>query len=312
MTLTVDRRENLPHAAFVKDYLEPRRPVILTDAARGWPALRWTPDYFHDHFGDVKVTRAADSARTRPMIGDRKYSMRDFVAAVAASKPDNPGPYMTGFSVRSVPKMARDLLPEHKYLSGNWLASRLLPASTIDLLFGPPGGRIAYMHRDRMHHHSFTTMTHGVKRFIFYSPDQASLMYPREGLFLRCKSSIDDPEKPDLKKYPDFAKAIPMICDLAAGETLFIPAGWWHFTRILETAINFRHCFVNENNCDDMIDELSNQVRETGPFAPVGGAPVDSPIYPGGLFLAGLIAVRALKRRQTRKYSFADARHIEP
>ncbi len=38
---------------FVESYLKVGRPIILTDAARHWTALRWTPDTLMRDYGDV-------------------------------------------------------------------------------------------------------------------------------------------------------------------------------------------------------------------------------------------------------------------
>ena len=59
-------------------------------------------------------------------------------------------------------------------------------------------------------------------------------MYPlRE---YRNRSEVN-PEAPDLEKYPLFRNAVPTIFELQPGEILFVPAGWWHTTQILNASI---------------------------------------------------------------------------
>ena len=36
----------------------------------------------------------------------------------------------------------------------------------------------------------------------------------------------------DFEEYPLYAKATPIYVDLQPGETLFMPAGWWHTARV--------------------------------------------------------------------------------
>ena len=42
-----------------------------------------------------------------------------------------------------------------------------------------------------------------------------------------------DPLKPDLTKYPNFAKARPLTVRVRAGETLFLPSLWYHYKTFL-------------------------------------------------------------------------------
>ena len=40
-----------------------------------------------------------------------------------------------------------------------------------------------------------------------------------------------DPEHPDLSRYPRFAQALPLHVTVRAGETLYIPALFYHHVR---------------------------------------------------------------------------------
>src|SRR5690242_1995496 len=49
-SLPIDRRERLSRREFTEEYLRPRRPVVIADAAKDWPALRlWNHDYLGAH-----------------------------------------------------------------------------------------------------------------------------------------------------------------------------------------------------------------------------------------------------------------------
>ena len=47
-----------------------------------------------------------------------------------------------------------------------------------------------------------------------------------------------DPLKPDLGQYPLFADAQQLHLDVGPGQTLFIPAGWWHHVEATEASIS--------------------------------------------------------------------------
>jgi lysine-specific demethylase 8 len=47
-----------------------------------------------------------------------------------------------------------------------------------------------------------------------------------------------DPEHPDFARHPRFRGVEVFGATLAAGETLFVPRGWWHYTRSLDDAVS--------------------------------------------------------------------------
>ena len=72
-------------------------------------------------------------------------------------------------------------------------------------------------------------------------------VYPRTGIEAN-KSSIVDLERPDLSRFPLFAKATPTVFDLHPGETLFVPSGWWHTVKILSPSITISVNTANRPN----------------------------------------------------------------
>ena len=52
--LHVDRHSNLSQKELLNEYVHKNKPVILTDAARKWPAIgKWTPDFFKKNYGHI-------------------------------------------------------------------------------------------------------------------------------------------------------------------------------------------------------------------------------------------------------------------
>src|SRR5688572_30723602 len=52
----IDRVESISPQDFREKYLLPKKPVIITDLAKEWPAYtKWTWDYFKSLVGDVEV-----------------------------------------------------------------------------------------------------------------------------------------------------------------------------------------------------------------------------------------------------------------
>jgi hypothetical protein len=79
-------------------------------------------------------------------------------------------------------------------------------------------------------------MIAGEKEFTIYSPDQEPYLYPNPET--GWTSLIENHHQPDLEKYPLLANTRPIEVVLKAGETLFIPCGWWHTARSLSPSIS--------------------------------------------------------------------------
>jgi hypothetical protein len=63
-------------------------------------------------------------------------------------------------------------------------------------------------------------------------------MYPYSLFSSLPNFSRVDPERPDLARYPRFAQASPLTCELGPSDVLLLPSGWWHHVRTTETSIS--------------------------------------------------------------------------
>lgn len=78
----------------------------------------------------------------------------------------------------------------------------------------------------------------GRKRWILFPPQARAALYPRGFLSGMPNFSQVDPENPDFSRFPRFQAAQPYVALVEPGQTLFIPRGWWHHTRLLEDAVS--------------------------------------------------------------------------
>lgn len=60
---------------------------------------------------------------------------------------------------------------------------------------------------------------------------------PRDQQMTSCFLQVDV-ENPDLEKFPKFTEAPFLSCILSPGETLFIPAKYWHYVRALDLSFS--------------------------------------------------------------------------
>ena len=117
----VERRSGLSRRRFRDEYERPLRPVVLTDVATAWPALRkWTPELLKTNYGHLQVKlfagrdygdnymspeRLVRFDEYLEMLESGPTDMRLFIFNLLAQAPELRGDYtppdcMTRFSLR--------------------------------------------------------------------------------------------------------------------------------------------------------------------------------------------------------------------
>ncbi|MBS1600367.1 MAG: cupin-like domain-containing protein [Bacteroidetes bacterium] len=251
-SIQIERRSNLSYEEFKKEYLFPRKPVIITDATAKWKASNWTPEWFKKTFPDKMVSTDFGEMR-----------MDEFIDAITADT-DKPGPFLREQPLAEVfPELIDNVLPTPSYVTPNWLGGnylvgpitqRLNRESHIEVNFC--GRRIfPYLHIDDLGVHAFITQHYGDKHFVVYPPDQEPYLYRvNKDRF----SQIPDVDNPDLEKFPLFAQAKPIRIVLHAGESVFMPCGWWHTTRVPGTSLSTVISVSNSSNWSELVNYLEN------------------------------------------------------
>jgi hypothetical protein len=307
MTFQIERREKLSYEEFAVNYLYRLKPVIITDALRGWKAIgRWTPEFFKQEFGDMKI-RFSDDLKAK--VGYKTDSapidctMESFIDRVLLSTPENPAPYFRNQILYDLfPSLKEDIQPLPEYFEPNWLPDHFLlnyvrkvlnRGAAIELYIGGRGGSFPVLHYDGAGTHAFLMQVYGQKEFIVYSPEQEEFLYPsKEKLNL---SMVNDLDHPDLERFPLFANAQASKFVLEPGELLFIPSHWWHTAKMLSPSISVSMNVLNESNWHELVSFVARGRKNV--FVSLG-----SRAY---LNCAG--AWRAWRDREWRKRAFKEA-----
>ena len=232
----VDRRAGLSVQEFRRDYLYPGKPVVIAAAIDAWTARStWTLEYFRTRYGDTSVAvYRLDGERYQPE-GMEMMNLSSFIDAIESSDFD------------SYPRYIRDdwrLFVTHKEL----LTDYEVPKYFFDwFAFLPPFMRLIYprifigpkgaltpLHMDIWRTHAWLAQLVGRKRWILFSPDQEELLYEYRV----------QPRKPDLEKFPRFAKSRPVECTIAPGDVIFVPSGWAHEVVSLDATISITHNYM--------------------------------------------------------------------
>jgi len=232
----VEKRNAPPADEFIARYVRGCRPVVLTDLARDWPAMRqWSPQDLKARFGhidvEIQAERNADPRYEENKLQHRqRQKLGDFVDRVLAGGPTNDY-YMTANNEALRQPEFAPLLADIGTLPAFCDASQLSRLSSF--WFGP-AGTITPLHHDTLM--LFHTQIVGRKRWRFISPLDTPKLYNHSGVF-----SPIDIDRPDLDRYPLFAQAKVLEVVVEPGETVFLPLGWWHQVTSLDVSLSFSY-----------------------------------------------------------------------
>lgn len=225
----IDRVENISPETFLKQYLKPRKPVVITGLSRNWPAFdKWTWDYFIELVGTETVGLYNNSRadENTPVNGyDEKMRFGDYLQMVKQ------GPVELRIFLFNIfkyaPQIVRDFTwPDH-------LVRGLL--KKYPMLFVGGEGSVAHMHYDIDLSHIIHTQFLGRKRVLLLDNQQSPLIYKMPltvesaANFVHWENGLDETNFPALKH----ARGYTTI--LNHGDTLFMPAGYWHHMQYMDS-----------------------------------------------------------------------------
>lgn len=216
--LPIPRVKNITAADFQASYMEPLRPVIVTDMASSCPALeKWTPQYFTENYGElqVKVYNASFAAPGKSYMSSiKEMRFKEYLSLMLTSTMDL---RMFAFNIFwHAPELREDMVfpPLAKGFSKKLLF----------MFFGCKYSATP-MHYDPDLAHLFHTVVYGRKRVVLFHNEQSRNLY-RNPFTTRSYIDVD---KPDFDKFPRLKDAAGYQEILGPGETVFIPSGYWHY-----------------------------------------------------------------------------------
>ena len=214
---SLPRVKTLPREDFERLYLKPLRPVIITDLASAWPALRkWTPEFFKTAHGH-KLVRVYDASFAQAgqsyMSNAKVLSLKDYIDLVMTTSQDL---RMFLYNIkREIPELAGDV---HIPSIADGFSHNF-----IFMFFGCKGS-VTQMHFDIDMAHVFHTAIHGKKTITLFPYEEARNSHRHP---FTCRTYVDV-HNPDLERFPRLREAKGYEGVLEPGETLFMPGGYWH------------------------------------------------------------------------------------
>ncbi|KAL8780407.1 MAG: hypothetical protein Q9213_006492 [Squamulea squamosa] len=251
-----------PSMQAFENHMKTGRPLCIKHALTHWPAMHerpWSsPLYLLDktlggrRLIPVELGRSyTDADWGQSIITFGEFMERYMMSGVA--DPTKLG-YLAQHDLFSqIPSLRNDIaIPDYCYTvppplatSGSGAVGKppaaQLEEPLLNAWFGP-AGTVSPLHTDP--YHNILCQVVGKKYIRLYSPDQTDKLYPKGveggGVDMSNTSEVDAEaalEKLD-SDYPLFRQAKYVDINLAEGECLYIPMGWWHYVRSLGVSLS--------------------------------------------------------------------------
>lgn len=229
---SIDKVENIDPEDFRKNYYEPKKPLIITGLAKEWPAYeKWNWDFFKGIVGDKRVglyNNVKSDAYTPINTADDYKTFGEYVDMIKS------GPAAWRIFLFNIfehaPEITKDFTwPEH-LMKGF--------VKRYPMLFTGGQTSITHMHFDIDVSHILHTQFSGKKRVLLFPNEEQHKLYrkPFEVLSLADFSNYYKNEgNPDYEKFPALKYAEGYEVVLEHGDTLFMPAGYWHHMEYIES-----------------------------------------------------------------------------
>ena len=259
--LDVDRRTGVGQKEFLDRYYSQNTPVLMTDSCDQWPALSlWNPPYLAEKLGSVEVEVMAGRESDPDYeinANEHRFMMPfdEFVAKIEGASRSN-DTYLVAnnklLATEAALPLWDDFTLDERYLVPD-------PQRNQAFLWFGPAGTVTPLHHDVIN--VLFNQVDGWKHFILIPSLAVHRVYNNLAVY-----SAVDPLKPDPEQYPLFAGAQQIHLDVGPGQTLFIPAGWWHHVEATEASISIS--FTNFAFSNDI--EWKNPDFRASPDSPAG------------------------------------------
>lgn len=225
----VDKVEAISSDDFRNNYYNTKKPLVITGLAKQWPCLdKWNWDYFIEMVGDTRVgvyNNVKSDAYTTINSADDYMKFGDYLKEVKE------GPLELRIFLFNIfqhaPGLVKDFAwPEH-LMQGF--------VKKYPMLFVGGEGSITHMHFDIDMSHILHTQFMGKKRVLLFPHAEQHKLYRKPWEVLSLANYTHYYKDFDYESFPAtrFAKGYEVI--LEHGDTLFMPAGYWHHMEYIES-----------------------------------------------------------------------------
>ena len=224
--------DNISPEDFKKDFYRTNTPLVIKNLSKDWPAReKWNWDYFKQLVGEKEVAvynNIKSDAYTPINKADGYMKFGDYLDMVKK------GPVELRIFLFNIlhhaPQLVKDFTWPEEYMKGF--------VKKFPMLFVGGAGSITHMHFDIDLTHIIHTQFAGRKRILLFPFGQQHKLYrkPFEVLTLADFSRYyQDNSRVDYERFPALKFADGLDVTLEHGQTLFMPAGYWHHMEYLDS-----------------------------------------------------------------------------
>jgi len=222
----IDVVDHISKEDFEKNYLKARKPLIIKNMSRSWPAYeKWNLDYMKSAVGD-QVVPLYDSSKADPSKPINASAAEMKFAEYIELIRDTPTDLRIFLfdPIKHAPKLLEDYRAP-KDLMGGFLDSY------PNMFFGGKGS-VTFLHYDIDLAHIFHTHFNGRKHVILFENKWKERLYQIP--YATYALEDYDVENPDFNKFPALQGVKGVEAFLEHGDTLFMPTGYWHWMKYLD------------------------------------------------------------------------------
>src|SRR3569833_2293653 len=251
---------------FLTDYVLLNRPVVVTGDLEPWDlANRWTPAALERQFGNRLVQVYNNYFDLQTLMPLKRYLGQNFDKPMLEESASLP--YVRWYTqMRDVRFFWADeifaklrnpwFIPKTDYILPYTVPGVEVSPVTAHFpakgLFISPRGARTSLHVDPWGSCAILCQLYGSKRWYLYAPDQSE--------YLRNDFGVVDVTRPDLNKFPEFARAqLSSTCTLKPGEIIYVPHGWYHQVQCESDAISLTWNFVHRVTAASLIGRLKRE-----------------------------------------------------
>ena len=224
----VDTVDNIAADDFKKNYYNTMKPLVIKQLSKEWPAYKkWTWDYFIDIVGEKEVgvyNNIKSDAYTPINTADAYMKFGDYLKKVKAGPLDL---RIFLFNIfQHAPKIVADF---------NWPENLMKGfVKKYPMLFVGGQGSVTHIHFDIDMSHILHIQFMGRKKVLLFPYEEQHKLYRKPWEVLSLANFTNYKEDFDYASFPavKLAKGYEVI--LEHGDTLFMPAGYWHHMEYLE------------------------------------------------------------------------------
>ena len=225
----IDKIETISPEDFKKNYYNRKKPLIITGLAKQWPGFKkWDWDYFIKTAGNTDVgvyDNVKSDAYTPINTADAYMKFGDYLKQVKE------GPLELRIFLFNIfqhaPELVKDFFWPEELMTGF--------VKKYPMLFVGGAGSITHMHFDIDMSHILHTQFMGKKRVLLFPHEEQYKLYRKPWEVLSMANYAHYHKSFDYENFPAtrLAKGYEVI--LEHGDTLYMPAGYWHHMEYIES-----------------------------------------------------------------------------